>query len=108
MGKNQNLSQEPESIQANDRILRDGLDYLVSSYAGGLEYLPTGVVVTDQAGLPVSYNQKAVELLGNIPAEIKPREWPAKFGLYLWDGNERSLYEDFALIRALNLSLIHI
>jgi PAS domain S-box-containing protein len=67
-----------------------------------IDLLPNAAILTDETGKPSSYNQAAVDILGDIPTNISPEEWPARFGLYL-DGGE-TLYPDhkLPLVRALS------
>jgi PAS domain-containing protein len=60
------------------------------------------VIVTDESGQPVSYNQTAADLLGKIPPKIRPEEWPRQFGFYLPDGKTQYPGESFPILRALN------
>jgi PAS domain-containing protein len=66
------------------------------------EFLPKAVIVTDESGQPVSYNQTAADLLGKIPPKIRPEEWPRQFGFYLPDGKTQYPGESFPILRALN------
>src|SRR4030066_695862 len=67
----------------------------------GFEYIPKAVIVTDEMGQPVSYNQAASDLLGKIPLKTRPEDWPKIFNLYLRDGKTQYPGEKFPLLQAL-------
>jgi PAS domain S-box-containing protein len=66
-----------------------------------LEHLPNAVVVIDQTGQLISHNQRAENILGEIPLKTRPEDWPKQFGFYLIDGKTPYPAYDFPLLRAL-------
>ncbi len=66
-----------------------------------MDYLPSGVLLTDQTGKLVGYNKAAEDILGEISFDVKPEDWPRLFGLY--EGNTAAVYpvNRLPLLRAL-------
>jgi PAS domain S-box-containing protein len=73
----------------------------LASFIGSLEYFQTGVVITDAVGIPINYNQIAVETLGDIPLNIAPGDWVKRYGFYLNEGMTPFTDEDFPLYAVL-------
>jgi hypothetical protein len=73
----------------------------LASFIGSLEYFQTGVVITDAVGIPINYNQIAVETLGDIPLNIAPGDWVKRYGFYLNEGMTPFADEDFPLYAVL-------
>ncbi len=73
---------------------RDDIDQII-------DQLPIGVIVTDEEGLPVRYNQPAIDLLGGITEGFHPDEWATKLGLFESDGKSYLAVENLPIWRAL-------
>lgn len=98
-----------KQLRADTFDIKNLAEYLLPGYQsnrlnnpkGIFEFMPKAVIVTDEAGRPVSYNQTAMELLGKISPETHPEDWPKQFGFYLPDGKTEYPGKDFPLLRAL-------
>lgn len=64
--------------------------------------IPEAVIVTDSVGHPLNFNQVAETLLGKIPGDIEPGDWPRRFGFYLDDEKTKFPADKMPLVRALN------
>ncbi len=73
-----------------------------ASYCEILENIPAGIIITDEVGNPVEYNENARRLLGDIPASLTLMDWPARFGLYIDEGKTHFPAWDTPLSHALN------
>ena len=67
---------------------------LLKSHIAQLETIfdniPEAIIVTDPEGQPVLYNRAAEAALGTKPGDVRPEEWPKKFGFFLDD--EKTYY----------------
>ncbi len=95
MGKKMNASDEMVSGQVNNVTVDGQANLNVSNFVGSLEHFLCGVIITNDAGIAINYNQLAVELLGGIPLNLKANKWPQQFGLYTQDGTTQ--FPDFNL-----------
>ncbi len=73
----------------------------LTNIVGSLEHFPTGVVITNEVGVPTNYNQLAVDLLGVIPLDMDPADWSRRFNFYLDDRKTRYPVEELPLFSAL-------
>jgi PAS domain S-box-containing protein len=73
----------------------------LSNFSASLEDFPTGVVVTNEAGVATYYNQLVVDILGEVPLESAPDEWSKRFGLYREDGTAQYPNDELPLNAAL-------
>ncbi len=90
MPNKSDLSNEYVNNLADESLPTESSDTTLAKILGSLEHFPTGVVITNEEGLPINYNQLAVDLLGEIPLKISPSEWAKRLNLFLDAG--KTLY----------------
>ncbi|MBI3893699.1 MAG: PAS domain S-box protein, partial [Candidatus Wallbacteria bacterium] len=75
-------SERAHALSVSEHLLRDQSTLLQSIVAS----VSDGIVATDAAGNFVLFNPAAERLIGIGPLAVPPRDWSARYGLFLPDG----------------------
>ena len=92
------LEQANDSLLASEQALNRQLDILQSVFGSMKE----GVVVADENGRMVMFNQAAEQMVGIGTTDTLPEEWTATYGVYLPDNETPFPAEELPLVCAIN------